>query len=68
MDLDSINHKVISEDQLEIIISEDQLEITMAVFLGVHEDCPHELVEFHRGKWSLVCWCRWCSDLKTYEF
>ena len=39
----------------------------MAAFLMTHEGCPSQLVEFHRGEWSLVCWCRWCSDLKTYE-
>jgi hypothetical protein len=32
-----------------------------------HEGCPSQLVAFHRGEWSLACWCRWCSDLKPYE-
>lgn len=39
----------------------------MAGFLMAHESCPSQLVKFHRGEWSLVCWCRWCPDLKTYE-
>ena len=39
----------------------------MAAFLMAHQDCPEQMVEFYRGEWSLVCWCRWCSDLKTYE-
>lgn len=32
-----------------------------------HESFAQQMVEFHRGEWSLVRWCRWCSDLKTYE-
>ena len=39
----------------------------MAGFLMAHESCPSQLMEFHRGEWSLVRWCRWCPDLKTYE-
>jgi hypothetical protein len=49
------------------IIPEVRVEETMAGFQTAHEGCPSQLVEFHRGEWSLVCWCRWCSDLKTYE-
>ncbi|MCA1716760.1 MAG: hypothetical protein LC781_07835 [Actinobacteria bacterium] len=49
------------------IIPEEHVEGTITAFLIGHEDCPPQLVEVHRGKWSLVCWCRWCSDLKTYE-
>jgi len=49
------------------VIPEEDVEEAMAAFLMTHEGCPPQLVEFHRGEWSLVCWCRWCSDLKTYE-
>jgi hypothetical protein len=49
------------------IIPEERVEATMAWFLTTHEGCPQQLVEFHGGEWSLVCWCRWCSDLETYE-
>ncbi len=49
------------------LIAEEHVEGAMAAFLIVNEACPTQLVEFYRGEWSLVCWCRWCSDLKTYE-
>jgi hypothetical protein len=49
------------------IIPEEHVEATMAGFLMAHESCPSQLMEFHRGEWSLVRWCRWCPDLKTYE-
>jgi hypothetical protein len=49
------------------IIPKEHVEATMAGFLMAHESCPSQLVKFHRGEWSLVCWCRWCPDLKTYE-
>ncbi|HVF01738.1 MAG TPA: hypothetical protein VNA27_10455 [Rubrobacteraceae bacterium] len=49
------------------VIPKEHIEATMARFLLAHESCPSQLVEFHRGDWSLVCWCRWCSDLETYE-
>jgi hypothetical protein len=49
------------------VISMEHVEGAMAAFLIAHEDCPPELVELHRGEWSVVCWCRWCSDLKTFE-
>lgn len=55
---DSIAHRTIPEEEVEV---------RMAAFLIAHDDCPPQLVELQRGEWSLVCWCRWCSDLKTYE-
>jgi len=49
------------------IILEEHVEGTTTAFLRAHEGCPSQLVEFHQGEWSLVCWCRWYSDLKTYK-
>ncbi len=49
------------------MIPEEHVEGRMLAFLIAHEACPPQLVELQRGEWSLVCWCRWYSDLKTYE-
>jgi hypothetical protein len=48
-------------------IPEEHVEGAMVAFQIAHEACPQQMVEFHRGEWSLVCWCRWCTDLKTYQ-
>ncbi len=48
------------------IIKEDEVPLARAAFLMAHPE-GEKAVEFTRGEGTLLCWCRRCNDLRSFE-